>query len=159
MEIFRRNGFGVVWSGLNYLWRLTRPGSIAISQGSAAAKGETSYQVWIRIFDEAPERDRARHEERLAALTRRPLISILAVLPSAGTDSLKLLARGLSRQIYPEFELVIAAPAQDHGEIAPFLVTSGIDLKNPTGDLAGTQRRLRRQPHAALAVAQGENSS
>src|SRR6185295_15143479 len=39
VDIFRRDGFGVAWSGLNYLWRLARPGSIAISQGSAAAHG------------------------------------------------------------------------------------------------------------------------
>ena len=65
---------------LNYLWRLTRPGSIAISRGSAAQTGEAPYDTWIRIFDEAPERDRARHAERLATLSRRPLISILAVV-------------------------------------------------------------------------------
>ena len=53
VDIFRRDGLGVVWSGLNYLWRLTRPGSIAISRGSAAAKGEAPYEAWIRIFDEA----------------------------------------------------------------------------------------------------------
>ena len=43
VDIFRRDGFGVVASGLNYLWRLTRPGSIAVSRGSAAAKGEAPY--------------------------------------------------------------------------------------------------------------------
>src|SRR5687767_1313895 len=77
VDIFRRDGLGVFASGLNYLWRLTRPGSIAISRGTAAAAGEEAYDTWMRIFDEAPERDRTRHEERLASLLRRPLISIL----------------------------------------------------------------------------------
>ena len=68
---------------MSYLWRVTRPGSIAIARGSAAQTGEAPYDAWIRIFDEAPERDRARHAERLATLSRRPLISILALLRSA----------------------------------------------------------------------------
>ena len=83
IDIFRRDGIGVLASGLSYLWRLTRPGSIAISRGSAAKGGEHPYDTWVRIFDEAPERDRPRHEERLASLSRRPLISILAEVPSA----------------------------------------------------------------------------
>jgi len=49
IEIFRRDGFGVVRSGLNYVWRLMLPGSIAVSLGSAGAKGETPYETWIRI--------------------------------------------------------------------------------------------------------------
>jgi GT2 family glycosyltransferase len=97
-EIFRRDGFRVMWSGLNYVWRLTRPGPIAISHGSAAAPGETPYEAWVRVFDEAPQRDRTRHEERLAALKTRPLISILATDAPAVT--------GLDAQIYPAWELV-----------------------------------------------------
>ncbi len=104
------------WSGLNYLWRLTRPGSIAISRGSAAAKGEAPYETWIRIFDEAPERDRARHAERLASLAQRPLISILLAVPSvegAGRSS----RAAIAGQIYPDWELVVAAPADRQGEV------------------------------------------
>lgn len=102
VDIFRRDRFGVVWSGLNYLWRLTRPGSIAVSRGSVAEKGETPYDAWIRIFDEAPERDAALHAERLALLAQRPLISVLAA-DSAATH-------GLDTQIYPGWEVVDGSP-------------------------------------------------
>src|SRR5262245_15219312 len=40
IEVFRRDGLGVFRSAVNYLWRLSRPGSIAVSRGSARAKGE-----------------------------------------------------------------------------------------------------------------------
>ena len=149
IDIFRRDGFGVVLSGLNYLWRLTRPGSIAISRGSAAAKGEAPYQAWIRIFDEAPERDEARHAERLASLAQRPLISILAAVPSAG--ALDILMRGVAGQIYPNWELVVATPADSQGEVGAVLAAHGLDtaklrIVNADGD----------NLNAALAVAQGE---
>ena len=149
VDIFRRDGFAVLLSGLNYLWRLTRPGSIAVSRGSAAAKGEAPYETWIRIFDEAPERDRARHAERLATLARRPLISILAALPSA--DALDLLAHSVAGQIYPDWELVVATPADGQGKVGGALAAHGVDtaklrIVNAGGD----------DLNAALAVAQGE---
>ena len=148
VDIFRRDGFGVVLSGLNYLWRLTRPGSIAVSRGSAAARGEAPYETWIRLFDETPERDRARHAERLASLARRPLISILAVLPSADAN---VLARGVAEQIYPDWELVVATPADSRGEVGAALAAHGVDtaklrIVNADGN----------DLNAALAVAQGE---
>ena len=150
VDIFRRNGFGVVLSGLNYLWRLTRPGSIAISRGSAAAKGEAPYETWIRIFDEAPERDRARHAERLASLSRRPLISILIAPPSAA--ALDVVARGMAAQIYPDWELVAAAPADQQSEVASALAARGLDAAKLRIVNASSAGDL----NAALAMAQGE---
>ncbi len=154
VDIFRRDGLRVVWSGLNYLWRLSRPGSIAVSRGSAAAPGEAPYDAWIRIFDEAPERDRARHAARLASLTRRPLISLLAVLRSAEPSMLERIARGVAQQIYPTWELVVAAPAQHHGEIAASFADRKVDgarlhIVNAGTDAAGDL-------NAALSVSRGE---
>lgn len=104
IDVFRRDGFGAVRSAVNYLWRLSRPGSIVVSRGSVAATGEAPYEAWIRTFDEAPERDRARHDERLAALTQRPLITV-----AAPAEARERIARALAGQIYPEWELLIAA--------------------------------------------------
>jgi O-antigen biosynthesis protein len=109
LEITKRDGVRVVWSAMSYLWRLTRPGSIVMSRGSASAAGESLYDTWVRVFDEAPERDRARHEERLASLTQRPLISVLAV-----TDAAQALT--LDDQIYPDWELLTAAPGANAAE-------------------------------------------
>ncbi len=114
-------------SGLNYLWRLTRPGSIAIARGSAAASGEQPYETWIRIFDEAPERDRARHEERLATLSHRPLISILVELSSTDAQALDRLAQSVRAQIYPAWELVLAVPQELHTEIGAALCARKIE--------------------------------
>ena len=154
IDIFRRDGLGVLASGLNYLWRLTRPGSMAISRGTAAAADEEPYETWMRIFDEAPERDRARHEERLASMSRRPLISVLVGMSSAEPLPLDRLARGVTGQIYPDWELVIAAPARLHGEIGQALAARGLN--------AGKIRVVNAGPNAAqslnsaLAVSEGE---
>ena len=123
LHIFQRDGFGVVWSALNYAWRLTRPGSIVIAQSSAMAAGEQPYDTWMRVFDEAPERDRARHAERLAALARRPLLSVLVALDPAEAPDLERLRRGLAEQIYPDWELLLAAPASLHGKLQTALAT------------------------------------
>ena len=148
LEIVRRDGVRAVWSAMSYLWRLTRPGSIVISRGSASASGESLYDTWIRVFDEAPERDRARHEERLASLGQRPLISVLAV-----TDH----ALSLQDQIYPDWELLTAAPganaaeslnallARAHGEYVLPLGRGALLRPHALLDLALT---LARQPSA-----------
>jgi GT2 family glycosyltransferase len=126
-DIFRRDGSGVVASGLNYLWRRARGITIALSRGSAAAAGETSYETWMRLFDEHPDRDRARHEARLVTMTQRPLISLLTVLPVAEEAWLVFLARNISAQIYPDWELIVAAPAGLHDQLSSTLGQHGID--------------------------------
>lgn len=154
VDIFRRDGLGVFVSGLNYLWRLTRPGSIAISRGTAGAAGENPYDTWIRIFDEAPERDRARHEERLASLSRRPLISLLGELSSGDLPVLDRVARSVREQIYPVWELVFPAPARLQHEIRTALAARGV----PAGKLrmvhAGTS--AAESFNALLAACEGE---
>ena len=154
IDIFRRDGLGVFASGLNYLWRLTRPGSIAISRGTAATTGEAPYDTWIRIFDEAPERDRARHEERLASLRGQPLISILAELSSGEPLALDRLARSVTEQIYPVWELVLAAPANLQGEVGAALAARGVEPGRTRIVNAGTNPA--ENLNAALSVSQGE---
>ena len=154
MDIFRRDGRGVFASGLNYLWRLTRPGSIAISRGTAASTGEAPYETWIRIFDEAPERDRARHEERLTAMVRQPLISMLAELSSAEPLALDRLARSVTEQIYPNWELVLAAPERLQSEIGAALAARGVEPGRTRIVNAGANPA--ENLNAALAVSQGE---
>ena len=154
VDIFRRDGFGVFASGLNYLWRLTRPGSIAISRGTAGEAGETPYETWIRVFDEAPERDRIRHEERLVSLPRRPLISILAEVPSTESLVLDKLARSLTEQIYPCWEFVVAAPAHLEGQIGSALAARGVESSKLR--LVNAAINSAESLNALLAVSEGE---
>ena len=154
VDIVRRDGFGVFASGLNYLWRLTRPGSIAISRGSAAASDEQPYDTWIRIFDEAPERDRLRHEERFASLSRRPLISILAELPSVDALALDRLARNVGEQIYPAWELVLAAPRALHADVGAALSARNVDAGRLRIVCAGSN--AAESLNACLGVSEGD---
>jgi GT2 family glycosyltransferase len=152
IEIFRRDGFGVLRSGLSYLWRLTRPGSIAVSRGSAGAQDETPYQTWMRLFDEAPEQHSARHAQRLAMLPRRPLISIL--MTTTAPEQAERFARAVSGQIYPAWELVIATGRGHRSEIASRLAGTGLDVAKLRIVDAGAH--AADGLNAGLAVAQGE---
>jgi GT2 family glycosyltransferase len=154
IDIFRRDGIGVFASGLNYIWRLTRPGSIAISRGTAATAGEGPYDTWRRIFDEAPERDAARHRERLASLANRPLISILTQMTSADPAAIDRLAGSVGEQIYLEWELVIAAPVRLQSAIGELLAARGIDAGKV--QLTGAGASAAEGLNSTLAVAQGE---
>lgn len=140
VEVIKRDGVRAVWSAASYLWRLTRPGSIVISRGSASEAGESAYDTWIRVFDEAPERDRARHVERLARLAQRPMISMLAVTDAAH-------APALDDQIYPDWELLSAAPGATADGFNALLAKARGEYVLPLG--AG----MRLRPHALLDLA------
>ena len=154
-DIYRREGLGVFASALSYLSRVVRRDPIAIPRGTAKADAaERPYDTWIRVFDERPELDRARHEERLAQLAKRPLISILAELPALDPLAVDQLATSVREQIYTSWELVIAAPVQFHDEVRDALGSHGIDLARLqlTEARPGTAENLNR----ALAIAKGE---
>jgi GT2 family glycosyltransferase len=140
-EIIRRDGARAVWSGLNYLWRLSRPGAIVISHGSAAQAGEGLYDAWVRVFDEAPEHDRVRHAERLASLAQRPLISVLTLTDATDAPS-------LADQIYPDHELLAAPQGSDPSESLNAL------LARARGDFVlPLPRGAVLRPHALLDLA------
>ena len=154
-DIYRREGLGVFASALSYLSRVVRRDPIAIPRGTAKADAaERPYETWIRVFDERPELDRARHEERLALLAKRPLISILAELPALDPLAVDRLATSVREQIYTSWELVIAAPVQLHDEVREALGSRGIDLARLqlTEARPGAAENLNR----ALAIAKGE---
>ena len=154
-DIYRREGLGVFRSALSYLSRVVRGDSMAIPRGTARAKeSERAYDTWIRVFDERPELDRARHEERLALLAKRPLVSILADLPLLDRGALDRLASSLTGQIYAQWELVIAAPLHLHNEVRDALRSCGINLAKlqMIEARAGAAENLNR----ALAIATGE---
>jgi GT2 family glycosyltransferase len=69
---------------------------------------EHSYEHWIELLDERPAEDAALHERRLAGLARRPLISVLAV--ASAEEEARSIADDMERQIYPEWELIVALP-------------------------------------------------
>jgi len=154
-DIYQREGFGVVFSALSYLSRLARRGSITIPRRTRSAEQEeTPYETWIRVFDERPDLDRARHLERLALLAKRPLISVLAELPSMNSLVLDRLALSVREQVYPSWELVMAAPGDLHPSIKEELGLRGVDL--------GKLKIADARPHTAenlnrlLTISNGE---
>ena len=109
-DAIKRDGFAVVGTLWQAALRLTRPGTAVISGGASAISKVAAYETWLRVFDEAPQRDRRRHLERLQTLTRRPRFSILAMSQSSDPSVFDRLAGSLSEQIYPEWQLILAVP-------------------------------------------------
>ncbi len=154
-DIYRREGLGVVLSALSYVSRRVRGDSIALPRGSAKAEAtERPYETWIRVFDERPEVDRARHEERLASMQRRPLISVLAELPSSAPFTLDRLAASVGEQIYPSWELVVAAPADLQASLKEALGSRGVDLAKL--QMADARPNTAENLNRLLAVSKGE---
>jgi O-antigen biosynthesis protein len=106
---------------------LTRPGMLAISRGPVSRLDEAPYDTWIRIFDENPADHRRRHEERMAGLGRRPLVSFLGYFDEINVDAIKPLLHTLVEQIYPHWQLLVAAPAPLLPAIDAELKSAGID--------------------------------
>jgi GT2 family glycosyltransferase len=154
-DIYRREGMGVFVSGLSYLSRLIRRDSISIPRGAAKLGAtESPYERWIRFFDERPARDRSRHSERMALLTKRPQISILAEVSSLEPLVLDRLARSVSEQVYPSWELVVAAPGHLHQAIIDTLAARALDPARL--QLIGAAPNSAESLNHALAKASGE---
>jgi GT2 family glycosyltransferase len=154
-DIYRREGLGVFFSALSYLSRLMRRDFIPIARGSAKSDPtETPYQTWTRIFDERPEHDRARHEERLVLLAKRPLISVLAELSSPDPLASERLAQSVREQIYPSWELVIAAPAHLHETIRKELGERGVDVAKL--QMADARSNTAENLNRLLTISKGE---
>ena len=151
-EIFKRDGFGVVGSAMSYFWRLTRPGSIVMSRGSTSVAGEGAYDTWIRVFDEAPERDHALHAARLVTLARRPLISVLVTLDHVDGQAVGGIARSLLAQVYPAWELVVAAPGPLQSDVRSSLA----GLPNERIHLIERAPNMAASLNALLAEARGD---
>jgi len=150
LQILRRDGLGVFRAGFNYLRRLAGSGGVAVSRAAVDVKGEEPYEHWIRVFDEAPDRDAAQHAQRLARLSRRPLISVLATLSSA--EQAGSIATALSRQIYPAWELIVATGAAHRDAVALALTSAGADASRFRVVAAGAN--AVEAMNAALSAAQ-----
>jgi O-antigen biosynthesis protein len=107
-RVIKRDGTGVIRTIALTAVRLSQSGAHIIAPGSAAFGQETPYNTWIRIFDESPERDRARHVERMMTLTQQPLFSILVIVRTRNEHALDQLTCMLAEQVYQKWELIAA---------------------------------------------------
>jgi hypothetical protein len=108
--VAKRDRFAISRTLWQAAFRASLPGSTVIAGGSAAILGERPYDTWIRLFDEHPQRDRSRHLLRLNSLTRRPLFSVLATSQRTDPSEFCQLARSLSEQVYPHWQLLVGVP-------------------------------------------------
>ena len=87
-------------------------GSWALKEwGRRVASGTEglSYATWIRLFDTLEEQDRTQIHRHMNSFRARPTISVLMPAHEASARSLQESIGSLQRQLYPAWELCIAA--------------------------------------------------
>jgi O-antigen biosynthesis protein len=124
-DIVRRDPRGAWRIATNFARLATRGGGLTIAErkpvSPAADSASDPYERWIDLFDDQPERDRANILRRIAALPRRPLISVLMPVYNPPADLLDAAIRSVVDQIYPHWELCIADDASLKPEVAATL--------------------------------------
>ncbi len=123
------------WRLARFAVQMSRQGRTTIPLATEARSPEAAYALWRERFDERPEEQFAHHRERVAALVRRPVFTVMAGPDLDGT-ALESLRLSLDAQIDADWEL---------------LVPDG----SGTPDRPGLRRYDPRDPDAALAVARG----
>jgi GT2 family glycosyltransferase len=107
---------------------------------------EESYDRWLRVFDEAPMRDRQRHLERMLTLTQRPLFSVMLTTDVLTVSAVEGLACSLAEQIYPNWELVVGVRQSLVGPLTKHLLQvlphNRVSVTANTSDGAATCNHL-----------------
>jgi len=129
-QIATRGNFGIQ-SGVRALFEMVirwrHPEVIAVAPSSSKGQlGEKPYETWIRLFDEQPDEHHTRHLERERALSRRPLISVIAIV-SEDNAQLVRLAQTLTAQYYRTWELVVATQQQQVSTVREIFSQNGIE--------------------------------
>ena len=75
------------------------------------AKPEDSYERWVREHDTLDDGDRRAIRAHVAALARRPLISVVVPVYNPPRQYLEEMIKSVLRQLYPDWELCIADDA------------------------------------------------
>jgi O-antigen biosynthesis protein len=155
--VLKRDRFYFLRSAAIALLALVRPGTLAPSSAPASRVGEAPYDTWIRLFDENPTRDRGRHQERMVTLVGRPQFSCLCCIDEIDQQEIKRLGHQFLEQIYPHWQLVVAAPAPLLPAIQAELQACGVDSRFATfvpaaGDVASTLNALVEAASGEFAV-------
>jgi GT2 family glycosyltransferase len=144
-DVTRRDGFAVFGTLAEAALRLSRSQSAVIASGATLAN-ERAYDTWMRVFDEAPQRDRARHVERLASLKSRPVFSILTTSSGLDLQVIDRLARSLAEQFYQHWQLLVAGAQEIVGDLrqalANLLPNQSIEVYPQNSDYAATLNQL-----------------
>lgn len=94
-----------------FMLRLWRRDLAVMPIPPANARDGEPYGTWRALFDEAPERDRQLHEERLAAFPEGPTISVVCLVDAP--RGAPAAAAMLASQVYAKWQLVLVTQARE----------------------------------------------
>ena len=108
----RSLGAGIVRFGL----RLWRKDLAVVPMARPHLTEADPYKRWRALFDEEPDRDKGLHEERLAALSNVPKISVVSA--SKTPEEAAAIAATMERQIYRNWQLVLVTHSPEQVQAA-----------------------------------------
>lgn len=143
---------------------LRRAGDVLLSEGTGGLvrrlrrtlRQEARYEDWIKRFDDKPDEDRARMEERLAMLQERPLISIIMPVFETPAALLEAAVQSVQDQIYPRWELCICDDGSTSSHILELLNRLSREEARIKWTRLARNQNISAASNAALALAAGD---
>ena len=130
-------------------------------QAAAPADSDTSlerrnYQTWVRLYDTPDSQALATLRTQVAAMPRRPLVSVVMPTYNANLTWLEEAIVSVQNQTYGDWELCIADDASTDPSVRPFLEQQA--AKEPRLKLVfrETNGHISAATNSALSVASGE---
>jgi GT2 family glycosyltransferase len=138
------------------LYRKEGIGGLKQALMATPADLDDTYGAWVRAYDVLSEEDARQIQEAIARLPARPFFSVVMIVGEATESWLQGAVKSVQTQLYPHWELCLAADAVPKPQLAAFLK-----------ELTKTDSRIRVLSHeqtgsaseatnAALAQARGD---
>ncbi len=140
------------------MWRSEGFGRVLeLTRGDTRAGVDAeSYGKWIEAFDTLSAADRVAIEGRIAAMTIRPLISIVLPVYNAPPEYLRKAIESVRTQLYPHWQLCIADDASTNPETRAVLDEYATADKRIAVVFRTENGHISRASNSALELATGD---
>jgi GT2 family glycosyltransferase/glycosyltransferase involved in cell wall biosynthesis len=150
-----REGLGDNLRRLSRAWRAGGVHEVKKTLLDFAPAGDRR-DAWIQYRDTFRREVRPRIQQAVAALERRPRISILVPAYNTPEPMLRQMLRSVEEQLYPEWELCIADDGSPEPHVARVLREAAARDPRIKVDVATQNRGISSASNRALALATGE---
>lgn len=117
---------------------------------------QRNYQTWVRLYDTPDAKAVEVMREQVAAMPRRPLVSVVMPTWNANLVWLEEAIVSVQNQVYGDWELCIADDASTNAEVRPFLEQQAAKDSRIKVVFRPTNGHISAATNSALEVATGE---
>lgn len=117
---------------------------------------QRNYQTWVRLYDTPDEKAIETMRGQVAAMPRRPLVSVVMPTWNANLVWLEEAIVSVQKQVYGDWELCIADDASTNAEVRPFLEQQAAKDPRIKVVFRPVNGHISAATNSALEVATGE---